>query len=94
MTKGNRINGFYKLNDDRDDVIVYDDSEFDYTYLAPMTAFFAVAYANNNNAKITFTPLNEEEHEGEEPEVPLGEGALLLIGFGAAYAMTRRKKED
>jgi len=26
--------------------------------------------------------------------VPLGNGALLLIGFGAAYAMSKRKKED
>jgi hypothetical protein len=26
--------------------------------------------------------------------VPLGNGALLLIGFGAAYAMTKRKKKD
>lgn len=25
---------------------------------------------------------------------PIGSGALLLIGFGAAYAMARRKKED
>lgn len=29
-----------------------------------------------------------------DPEVPLGGGALLLIGFGAAYAMKKRKKED
>ena len=26
--------------------------------------------------------------------VPLGNGALLLIGFGAAYAMTKRNKKD
>ena len=26
--------------------------------------------------------------------LPLGSGALLLIGFGAAYAMSKRKKED
>jgi hypothetical protein len=38
------------------------------------------------------TPGNWDAED--EPEVPLGEGALLLIGFGAAYAMTRRKKED
>ena len=29
-----------------------------------------------------------------DPEVPLGGGVLLLIGFGAAYAMKKRKKED
>ena len=26
--------------------------------------------------------------------VPLGSGALLLMGFGAAYAMSKRKKTD
>ena len=30
----------------------------------------------------------------EPPAVPLGGGALLFIGFGAAYTMTKRKKED
>ena len=30
----------------------------------------------------------------EEPEAPLGGGALLLIGFGAAYAMSKRNKKD
>lgn len=26
--------------------------------------------------------------------LPLGSGALLLMGFGVAYAMSKRKKED
>jgi hypothetical protein len=30
----------------------------------------------------------------QEPEAPLGGGALLLIGFGAAYAMSKRNKKD
>lgn len=29
-----------------------------------------------------------------DPPTPLGGGALLLVGFGAAYAMTKRKKEN
>ena len=29
-----------------------------------------------------------------DPPAPLGGGALLLVGFGAAYAMTKRKKEN
>jgi len=29
-----------------------------------------------------------------DPEIPLGGGALLLIGFGAAYAMKKRNKKD
>ena len=27
-------------------------------------------------------------------ETPIGSGALLLIGFGAAYAMSKRNKKD
>ena len=30
----------------------------------------------------------------QESEAPLGGGALLLIGFGAAYAMSKRNKKD
>ena len=67
MVTGNRISGIYMMNEERDDVIVYDDGEVDYTYVAPMTSFFAVANANNNNARITMSPLNIEEHDGEEP---------------------------
>ena len=33
--------------------------------------------------------------QGHDDELlPLGNGALLLIGFGAAYALSKRKKED
>ena len=34
--------------------------------------------------------------QGHDDEliVPLGSGSLLLVGFGAAYAMSKRKKED
>lgn len=33
--------------------------------------------------------------QGHDDELlPLGNGALLLIGFGAAYAITKRKKKD
>lgn len=46
MVAGNKISGYYMLNEERNDVIVYDDGDFDYTYVAPMTAFFAVASAN------------------------------------------------
>lgn len=32
----------------------------------------------------------------QEPELPapLGSGAILLIGFGAAYAMSKKNKKD
>lgn len=32
--------------------------------------------------------------DSTDPPAPLGGGALLLVGFGAAYAMTKRKKEN
>ena len=33
--------------------------------------------------------------QGHDDELlPLGNGALLLIGFGAAYAMSKKKKKD
>ena len=37
------------------------------------------------------TPWDWESHL---PEAPLGSGALLLMGFGAAYAMAKRNKKD
>ena len=33
--------------------------------------------------------------QGHDDElVPLGSGSLLLVGFGAAYALSKRKKKD
>ena len=75
MVAGARIAGYYMMNEERNDVVVYDDGDFDYTYLAPMAAFFAVASANNNNAKITLSPLNVEDHDGEEPGIIRSKGS-------------------
>lgn len=36
----------------------------------------------------------DPEEDPNDPPAPLGGGALLLVGFGAAYAMTKRKKEN
>jgi hypothetical protein len=83
MVAGNRIGGYYMLNEERNDVIVYDDGEFDYTYLAPMTAFFAVASANNNNAKITLSPLDAESHDGEEPGIIRSNESTMSIELTA-----------
>lgn len=30
----------------------------------------------------------------QQPEAPLGGGALLLIGFGAAYAMAKKNRKE
>ncbi len=83
MVAGNRIGGYYMLNEERNDVIVYDDGEFDYTYLAPMTAFFAVASANNNNAKITLSPLDAESHDGEVPGIIRSNESTMSIELTA-----------
>ena len=41
-----------------------------------------------------FLPYHGSELNGDADEVPLGGGALLLIGFGAAYALTKKNKKD
>lgn len=69
MTTANRISGIFMMNDDRDDVIVYDDGDFDYTAVAPMTSFFAVATQFHNNAKVTMSPVDLEEHEDDVPGI-------------------------
>jgi hypothetical protein len=47
------------------------------------------------NADGTDTYFDDTEYDWESNlPVPLGSGALLLMGFGAAYAMSKRKKED
>ena len=38
------------------------------------------------------TPGLPDHNQGTNQPAPLGGGALLLIGFGAAYAMTKKKK--
>lgn len=83
MVAGNRIGGYYMLNEERNDVVVYDDGDFDYTYLAPMSAFFAVASANNNNAKITLSPLDVESHDGEEPGIIRSNESTMSIELTA-----------
>ena len=39
------------------------------------------------------TPLLPSHGQTENQDAPLGSGALLLIGFGAAYAASKRRKE-
>ena len=38
-------------------------------------------------------PLLPGHGQNENQPAPIGSGALLLIGFGAAYAMKKRNKE-
>ena len=39
------------------------------------------------------TPLLPLHGQDDNQDAPLGSGALLLIGFGAAYAASKRRKE-
>ena len=39
------------------------------------------------------TPLLPLHGQTDYQDAPLGSGALLLIGFGAAYAASKRRKE-
>ena len=41
-----------------------------------------------------YLPEHGGNFNGDADDAPLGGGALLLIGLGAAYAMTKRKKEN
>ncbi len=52
--------------------------------------FFLPEHGGILNGDADFDPGEDPD----DPDAPLGGGALLLVGFGAAYAMTKRKKED
>jgi len=46
------------------------------------------------NLRTTYNKPNLPDHgQDENQDAPLGSGALLLIGFGAAYALKKRKKD-
>ncbi len=47
--------------------------------------------ASGTNGNLPLLPLHGQE--GNQDATPLGSGALLLIGFGAAYAASKRRKE-
>jgi len=69
MVPGGRITATYMMNEDRSDVIVYDDSDFDYTAVAPMTSFFVKSRQDHTQSKVTLTPVDLEAHEEEEPYI-------------------------
>ena len=48
-----------------------------------------------DNGGNTAAPLMPEHglNTNQNAETPLGSGALLLIGFGAAYALSKRSKK-
>ena len=48
-------------------------------------------YEGESGLSTPLLPLHGQE--GNQNATPLGSGALLLIGFGAAYAASKRRKE-
>ena len=52
--------------------------------------FFLPVHGGIFNGDSDFDP----GEDSTDPPAPLGGGALLLVGFGAAYTMTKRKKEN
>ena len=46
----------------------------------------------SSNAQNGATPLLPTHGQTDNQDAPLGSGALLLIGFGAAYAASKRRK--
>ena len=48
-------------------------------------------YEGEGGLSTPLLPLHGQE--GNQDATPLGSGALLLIGFGAAYAASKRRKE-
>jgi hypothetical protein len=54
-----------------------------------------VSKGEDENLWLPTHNINGNASAEEQPEeAPLGGGALLLIGFGAAYAMSKRNKKD
>ena len=56
LVQGENIESFYKMNDDRNDVVVIDPNND--MVIAPMTALFAVVNEQNENTSVTFSPID------------------------------------
>ena len=48
---------------------------------------------DGDNSGSVSTPLLPVHGQNENQDAPLGSGALLLIGFGAAYAMAKKNRK-
>ena len=49
---------------------------------------------NRESTTTLFAPRHNQTGNQDANQVPVGGGALLLIGFGAAYAMSKKNKKD
>lgn len=48
-------------------------------------------YYNDRNSGMLSLPTTHGDPNDQSGEAPLGSGALLLIGFGAAYAVKKQR---
>ena len=56
------------------------------------SAYYTLGQSNMRTGGL-FNPVLPEHGQEDNQSAPLGGGALLLIGFGAAYAAAKRRKE-
>jgi hypothetical protein len=64
--------------------------DFSYFGMSRDGGTFSLCFPGHN-----FTTNWNGGSQGHDDDLlPLGNGALLLIGFGAAYAMSKKKKKD
>lgn len=59
--------------------------------MGPERQYDSYDYGNTRGSGL-FLP-NQHGLEGDSDGAPLGTGTVLLLGFGAAYAMTKRNKK-
>lgn len=53
-----------------------------------------VSYGNRDGENdYPMLPSHQENHD-QPASVPMGSGALLLMGFGAAYALSKKNQKD
>ena len=68
---------------------------FQYGEVSDEDYYGSVWYAlDQNNSRNGFMPILPGHGSSDNQDAaPIGSGALLLIGFGAAYALKKRSKE-
>jgi len=67
---------------------------FQYGAVSDEEYYGTAFYSNRSTTLFSMTDLNLPQHGSDINEpAPLAGGALLLIGFGAAYAATKRRKK-
>ena len=96
--------GYEKIENDEIEYDKYDKIAYDYEHQGGLFGRGDVSLFGMSRDGGTFslclpghnftTNWNGGSQGHDDELLPLGNGALLLIGFGAAYALSKRKKKD